>query len=86
MIGCLETLSVPDGLYIDGEFVQARDAAREEIINPATEDAIGTVQIAGVREAQAAICAARAAFDAGDRKSTRLNSSHGGISRMPSSA
>ena len=25
-------------------------------------------------------------FERGDRKSTRLNSSHGGISRMPSSA
>ena len=30
--------------------------------------------------------AGNAAAAAGDRKSTRLNSSHGGISRMPSSA
>ena len=29
---------------------------------------------------------AQAALDAGDRKSTRLNSSHSGQSRMPSSA
>src|SRR5271168_2795748 len=56
---------MPDGLYIDGEFVQSRDSAREEIINPATEQPIGTVQVAGVREAQEAIRAARAAFDAG---------------------
>ena len=65
MIRCLETLSVPDGLYIDGEFVQARETAREEIINPATEEPIGVVQVAGIREAREAIRAARAAFDAG---------------------
>ena len=65
MIACLETLSVPDGPYIDGEFVQVRESAREEIVNPANEQPIGTVQIAGVREAQAAIRAARAAFDLG---------------------
>jgi aldehyde dehydrogenase (NAD+) len=65
VIACLETLSVPDGLYIDGEFVQVRESAREEIINPANERPIGTVQIAGVREAQEAIRAARAAFDSG---------------------
>jgi aldehyde dehydrogenase (NAD+) len=65
VIGCLETLGVPDGLYIDGEFVQAREAAREEIINPATEEPIGTVQVAGLREARQAIHAARAAFDTG---------------------
>jgi aldehyde dehydrogenase (NAD+) len=65
MIACLENLRVPDGLYIDGEFVQLRGGAREEIINPANEQSIGSVQIAGVREAQEAIRAARAAFDAG---------------------
>ena len=32
------------------------------------------------------LAAARHAVKTGDRKSTRLNSSHGGISRMPSSA
>src|SRR5580704_16534005 len=65
MIGCVEALNMPDGLYIDGEFVQAREAAREEIINPATEEPIGAVQIAGLGEAREAIRAARAAFDAG---------------------
>ena len=64
MIGCVEALNMPDGLYIDGEFVQVRGAAREEIINPATEEPIGAVQIAGLGEAQEAIRAARAAFDA----------------------
>ena len=65
MIGCVEALHMPDGLYIGGEFVQAREAAREEIINPATEEPIGAVQIAGLGEAREAIRAARAAFDAG---------------------
>ena len=65
MIGCVEALNMPDGLYIDGEFVQACEAAREEIINPATEEPIGAVQIAGLGEAREAIRAARAAFDAG---------------------
>ena len=36
MIGCLETLRMPDGLYIDGEFVRPASGARDEIINPAT--------------------------------------------------
>src|SRR5580704_5591765 len=82
MIGCLKTLSVPDGLYIDGEFVQAREAAREEIINPATEEPIGAVQIAGIREAQEAARAARAAFDAGPWPGMRIRERISYLERM----
>jgi aldehyde dehydrogenase (NAD+) len=82
VIGCLKTLSVPDGLYIDGEFVQAREAAREEIINPATEEPIGAVQIAGIREAQEAARAARAAFDAGPWPGMRIRERISYLERM----
>jgi aldehyde dehydrogenase (NAD+) len=65
MIGCLESLRMPDALYIGGEFVRAHGGARDEILNPATEEPIGAVPIAGIGEAQQAIQAARTAFDTG---------------------
>ena len=53
-------------LFIDGEFVEARDGRRFESIDPGTGQPIATVAQAGKADAQAAIEAARRAFDKGD--------------------
>jgi len=56
--------SQPEGrLYIDGEFRDARSGAVYDNINPATEEVIGQVADAGVADMEAAIAAARRAFD-----------------------
>lgn len=53
-------------LFIDGEFVDAESAATFESIDPGTELPFATVSQAGTGEAEAAIEAARRAFDRGD--------------------
>jgi aldehyde dehydrogenase (NAD+) len=53
-------------LFIDGEFVDAVDGATFESIDPGNEIPIATVARAGKHEAEAAIAAARRAFDKGD--------------------
>ena len=63
------------------------------VLDPAArfDEVTDVLIVAGKIAAVGAEAAAQATpdaerFDATDRKSTRLNSSHGGISRMPSSA
>ncbi|WAH55376.1 aldehyde dehydrogenase family protein [Pseudomonas silvicola] len=51
-------------LYIGGEWI-SDTADRAEIINPATEEVIGTACMAGTLECEQAIAAARDAFDTG---------------------
>ena len=58
-------LQQPGAMYIDGAFVPSTEKRGEVVINPATEEAIGEVAVGGVRDADAAIAAAREAFDAG---------------------
>lgn len=53
-----------NGLYIDGQW-QAPAAGREAVINPATEAAIGEAPVASLAQVDAAIAAARHAFDHG---------------------
>jgi len=61
-------MSVPftqlDKLYIDGAWVEA-DGPREAVINPATETVIGHAPTGDLHSADAAIAAARDAFDNG---------------------
>ena len=52
-------------LFIDGEFVEAKDGATFESIDPGTGLPIATVAQAGSADAEAAIAAARRAFDSG---------------------
>ena len=52
-------------LYIGGEWVKPQSGATEEVLNPANEDVIGLAPMAGVAETEAAIAAARNAFDHG---------------------
>lgn len=53
-----------DKLYIDGRWV-ATSGGRDDVINPATEEAIGRAPVGTALEARAAIDAARRAFDTG---------------------
>ena len=55
-------------LYINGEFVQARTSAVIDVIDPSTTDVIGRVPDAGAADINAAVGAARAAFDDGPWK------------------
>ena len=50
-------------LLIDGRLVEARSGRRYANINPATQETIGMVADAGAEDAEAAIAAARRAFD-----------------------
>ncbi len=52
-------------LFIDGEFVEAANGNTFETIDPGTEQPIATVASAGKADAEAAIAAARKAFDSG---------------------
>ncbi len=53
-----------DKLYINGQWVAASGSDVFEVVNPATEEIIGTVPAAGQADADAAVLAARSAFDA----------------------
>jgi aldehyde dehydrogenase (NAD+) len=53
-------------LFIDGEFVEAKDGKTFETIDPGTGLPLATVAQAGKADAEAAIKAARRAFDKGD--------------------
>jgi acyl-CoA reductase-like NAD-dependent aldehyde dehydrogenase len=52
-------------LYIDGKWVDPRSGKTFETHNPATGEVLETVAAAGVEDAEAAVAAARAAFDEG---------------------
>jgi acyl-CoA reductase-like NAD-dependent aldehyde dehydrogenase len=58
-------LTHPASLYINGEFVAVDPAAREAVINPATEELIALAPVGGEPEVLGAIAAARRAFDHG---------------------
>jgi aldehyde dehydrogenase (NAD+) len=57
-------------LYIGGRWVPAESAERIEVISPLTEQVIGSVPAPTEREADAAVAAARASFDAGEWRRT----------------
>jgi len=54
-----------NSLYINGEWVSVVSGAVDPVINPATEEVIGFAPVGGKVEAEAAISAARQAFDLG---------------------
>jgi aldehyde dehydrogenase (NAD+) len=53
------------GLYIDGEWVDARSDETHEVVNPATEEVIAQVPQASVADVDRAVEAARRAFETG---------------------
>jgi betaine-aldehyde dehydrogenase len=52
-------------MYIDGEWVDARAKGLLEIVDPATEEVVARVANGGAEDAEAAVAAARCAFDEG---------------------
>ncbi len=54
--------SVADSLFVGGEWVRAGSSARHEVVNPATEDVIGSVLDADGKDVDLAVGAARAAL------------------------
>ena len=48
--------------YIDGEWVEPAEAKPLEVINPATEEAAGTISLGSESDVDSAVAAARAAF------------------------
>jgi aldehyde dehydrogenase (NAD+) len=54
-----------DQLFINGEWVSPSSSERIEVLNPTTETACGSVPAAQVADVDAAISAARSAFDEG---------------------
>ena len=54
-----------DRLYIDNEWVVPQAGETDAVLNPANEEVIGHAPVAGLVEAEAAITAAREAFDRG---------------------
>ena len=51
--------------YINGQFMNSEDQARISVINPANETIVGTVPKATLGDVEAAVTAARTAFDSG---------------------
>jgi aldehyde dehydrogenase (NAD+) len=51
------------GLFINGRFVDARDGGSRKTVNPATEEVLAEVSEAGQADVDAAVTAARAAYD-----------------------
>jgi len=52
-------------LFINGQLCEAKSAARKDVINPATGEAIASVPLAGKEDIRQAIEAARLAYDQG---------------------
>ena len=53
-------------LFIGGHWTEAADGARLHVIDPSTGQVVTTVADAGAADADAAVTAARAAFDSGE--------------------
>jgi len=51
-----------DSIYINGEWVEASGAGSIDVLNPATEQSIGSVPVGSAADVEAAVAAARAAF------------------------
>ena len=54
-----------DAQYIDGGWKQSTSDKQLEVVNPATEDAIGSVPAGTAEDMTSAVAAARRAFDEG---------------------
>jgi len=63
----------PTGLFINNEFVKAVDGGTFEVVNPATEKVICSVQEATEKDVDIAVSAARKAFEGPWRKETPEN-------------
>ena len=51
-----------ENIYIDGKWVAASGEGSIEIVNPATEQCIGSVRVGSAADVEKAVASARAAF------------------------
>src|ERR1051325_5453361 len=58
-------MSATHRMWIGGEWVASQSGATRDIINPANQAVLGRVPEASAQDVQAAVGAARAAFDSG---------------------
>jgi aldehyde dehydrogenase (NAD+) len=70
-----------DKLYIDGAMV-APEGGTEAVINPATEEVIGNAPVASLPQVEAAIAAAREAFDNGPWPTMTMDERAGYMDKM----
>ena len=68
-------MQIRNKLYIDGEWVTPAGSETIDVINPATEDVIGRIPQGTHREVDAAVAAARRAFEPWSRTSPALRGS-----------
>lgn len=61
-----EFLKGTKGLYINGEYVEAKSGKTFDVLDPATEEVIAKVSEAQAEDVDAAVAAARKAFDGGE--------------------
>jgi len=69
-------------LYIDGEWSRPLTGKQQDVINPATEERIGSAPEAGIADTERAIAAARAAFDDGPWPLMTMQERAGYLARM----
>jgi aldehyde dehydrogenase (NAD+) len=62
-------LQVRDRIFVDGEWVEPESGERIEVVNPTTEEPIGSIPACGPADADRAVRAARRAFDSWSRTS-----------------
>ena len=55
--------------YINGQWVEPSTNDTVDVINPATEEVVATIALGGVEDVNAAVAAARAAFESYSRTS-----------------
>lgn len=55
-----------EGVFVNGEWISCPDSEINEIVNPATEEKIGSAVVGSVNDWELAISAAREAFDLGE--------------------
>src|SRR5262245_9752536 len=60
----------PSANYIDGDFVESKSTRIIDVIDPATQDVIAAVPDGGATDVDAAVAAARRAFDDGPWRNT----------------
>ena len=61
----VESVRSFDQLYVGGRFVEPAGAERADVVSPSTEEVVAQVPVANTADMDAAVAAARAAFDSG---------------------
>ena len=69
-------LQVRDRIFVGGEWVEPESTERIEVVNPATEEPIGSIPACGPADADRAVRAAREAFDMWSRTSREERAGH----------